>query len=76
MKNVQQDVYSKFLGKIAETDQKALAIADEQQRAKLLTDASFAMAEMGRQAIKKFMATVITKETDLSPLSFTTDENL
>lgn len=76
LNNVQQDTYSKFLGKIAATDQQALAITDEQQRAKLLTDASFTMAEMARQAIKKFMATVITKETDLSPLSFTTDENL
>lgn len=76
LNNVQKDVYSKFLGKIAATDQQALAESDDVRRAKLLTDASFAMADTARQAIKHFIADVITKETDLSPLTFTTDENL
>ena len=74
--NIQKELYSKFLGIIDKTDKLALSAENLDEQTKILNNASFEMANISRQEIKKFISYLITNETNLSPLSFKTDKNL
>lgn len=72
-----QDNTSKELMQIRhEYDQKLLSVSDREKEIELVDEANEKMANLAVQNYQALIAQLITKQTALSPLSFTMDPNL
>jgi dipeptidase len=68
-------LHSRFLGKIAETDEQAKKL-DAQQVSELLTKASGESAEIALHETRKLLQDLTTKSMSMSKLTFNMDKNL